>query len=318
MSSPFGHITVQLARAIIPVIIVLGVVGNSINITVLTRPFLYNHACSRYFIALSVNGLAYSTINLIYRLLADGYRIDLATFSDMSCKLVLYFTQLCIPMAPYFIVLACWDRYCISSPHGRIRRLSSIRISRWAIWITVVSFALFYINASFVVDLYPIEGFGCWNDGTTVHKQFYAIAQCILYAILAPSLMVFFGLLTICNATRAIDGRVLASRHRRTERQLLLMLLIQVGSHLLLAMPICIIFIMLVLPFGYEPTFLAYFLYSVFNHLLHLCYASAFPLYFLSARIYRKEFLELLKKVPLFRGRISAESTSVTIQIKST
>ena len=301
MADTLGNINIQLARTIIPAIIVLGVVGNSINITVLTRANLHNHACSRYFLALSFNGLAYSSINLVYRYLADGYLIDPAAYSMFACKLVAYVTQLCIPMAPYFIVLASIDRYCTSSSNIRIRRLSSTRVSQWAILFVVTFFVLLYANTPVIVDLRPEDGLGCRNDATTAYKQMYGAVQCIFFAIIAPILMTFFGVLTIFNTEQRVNGRVIASRHRRTERQLLAMLLIQVGTHILFTLPVSVIYILLVLPTGYEVTRFTYFAYSVFSLPWHLSYASAFPLYFLTARIYRHEFIRLMKKIPVFR-----------------
>ena len=302
MADALGDIGIQLARTIIPVIIVLGVVGNSINITVLTRSTLYNHACSRYFLALSCNGLAYSSITLVYRYLADGYLIDPATYSTLACKLVAYVTQLCIPMAPYFIVLASMDRYCISSSNIQVRRFSSTHVSRWAILFVVAFFMLLYANTPVIVDVRPEDGLGCRNDATTAYKQMYGTMQCVLFAIIAPILMIFFGLLTIFNTQQRVNGRVLASQNRRTERQLLVMLLIQVGTHILLTLPVCVIYILLVLPTGYEATRFTYFAYSAFSLPWHLSYASAFPLYFLSARIYRQEFVRLMKKIRILPG----------------
>ena len=297
MTDYLGEISMKLAQIICPIIIVIGILGNCINITVLTRPALFNHACSRYFLALSASGLAYCSINLVYRYLAEGYLIDLAAYSTLSCKCLSYFTQLCIPMAPYFIVLASIDRFCTSSSNIRLRRLSSTRVSAWAIFGVVVFFALLYANTPIVVDLQP--WYGCQNDATTTYKQMYGAIQCVLFAIVAPVLMTIFGLLTICNTQKTIDGRIFASRNRRTEGQLILMLLIQVGSHILLTLPVCVIYALLVLPTGYQATRFLYFAYSVFSHPWHLSYASAFPLYFLSARIYRKEFLRLMRKLPI-------------------
>ncbi len=51
MSDPLIELAIELTRIIIPIIMIIGIIGNSLNICVLTRPILYNHACSRYFLA---------------------------------------------------------------------------------------------------------------------------------------------------------------------------------------------------------------------------------------------------------------------------
>lgn len=297
MADYLGEITIQLARSVIPVIMTLGIVGNSINIAILMRPNLYHHSCSRYFLALSISSLAYSVINLTYRLLIDGYKIEPTRSSLVTCKLLVYITQLCIPLAPYFIVVASFDRFCASSTNARIRQFSHVRVSRWVILLVVIVFALFYINSSVVVDLRPEDGLGCRNRGDSLYKQTFTITQCVVYAIVAPTLMALFGFLTIYNAKQVGNGRILASRTRRTEGQLIIMLLLQVSTHIVLTMPASIIYAMLVLPTGYKGTRLISFVYFVCNLACHLSYASAFPLYFLSARIYRQEFLRLVSRV---------------------
>ena len=302
MTDQLGQISIQMARAIIPVIIVAGVAGNLINIAVLTRSTLYHHSCSRYFLMLSICGLAYTSINLTYRLLVDGYQVDPARSSTFACKAITFITQLCYPMAPYFIVLTSIDRFCASSSNARIRTFSNSRVSRKAIVIVFSFFVLLYANTAVIVDLQPSDGLGCRNRGNSTYKQLYAIVQCVLFAIVAPTLMALFGLLTICNAKQAAGGRILTSRHRRTERQLVAMLLVQVGTHILLSLPVAILYPMIVLPTAYKATRLVFFAYSMATFPLHLSYATAFPLYFLSARIYRKEFLRLFKRLMRHTG----------------
>jgi 7 transmembrane receptor (rhodopsin family) len=307
MTDYLGQVSIQLARAIIPAIIVVGVVGNLINITILTRSTLYNHSCSRYFLMLSISSLAYLSINLIYRLLADGYQLDPTRSSILGCKMITYVTQVCYPMPPYFIVLASFDRFCVSSPSAQVRKFSSTSVSRRAILILVSFFLLLYINTALVVDLRFDDGLGCRNRGDTVLKQVFAVVQCVLFAIVAPILMVLFGVLTICNAKHFADGRALASRYRRTERQLVAMLLVQVATHILLTMPLVVIYTLLVLPTTYKATRFVYFTYSVFSFPFHLSYASAFPLHFLSGRLYRHEFLRVCRRI--WRRRVDTRIT---------
>ena len=300
MTDYLGQISIQLNRAVVPVIIVLGVLGNSINISVLTRPKLYNYACSRYFLALSTYGLIFSCTTLVYRLLIDGYQINPATHSTTTCKILTYITQLGYPMAPYFIVLAAIDRFCASSSSNRIRTLSRVQVSRRTIPMVIGFFTVFDMNITLAVNLQRDDGRGCHNRGDTIQKQVYAVTQCVIFAVISPILITLFGLMTIWNSKRLRNGRVLAARYRRTERQLLIMLLVQVGSHIVLTLPACIIYPLLVLPTEYRPTQSVLFVWSIVSLPFYLSYTSAFPLYFLTASIYRQEFLLLVRKLPSF------------------
>ncbi|CAF4054599.1 unnamed protein product [Rotaria sp. Silwood2] len=105
----------------------VGITGNSLNIAVLTRPSLYNHACSRYFLALACNNLFYTSAILSYLLLANGYQLDVTKVSLISCKLVTYVYQVCATSSPFFIVLASIDRCYASSTSARVRKFSAVR-----------------------------------------------------------------------------------------------------------------------------------------------------------------------------------------------
>jgi hypothetical protein len=94
MSDFLSELSIKLAQIILPIIMVLGIVGNCLNILILSRENLRNHACSRYFLALSSNNLIYS-IFLTYFLLANGYLMDGQLVSVILCKILQYIASTC-------------------------------------------------------------------------------------------------------------------------------------------------------------------------------------------------------------------------------
>jgi hypothetical protein len=302
MNDSLTLLATHLSRAILPVIIVVGIVGNAINIAVLTRSALYNHACSRYFLALSTNYLFYSVVVVLNNLLVNGYQLDVSKASVLSCKLVTYVNTVCIAISPYFIVLASIDRYCASSRNAQRRKFSNVRVTIWALIFLVALFALYFINTLVLVDLREDDYLGCAIRGDTIYKQAYSIIEVILFAVIAPCLMGFFGGMTIYNTKRVrfISARV--TSHRRTENQLIRMLLLQVGTHIILNLPTCILYLIGVLPNSLKFT-------PEFGPITKICqlffYSSADTdviLYFLSSGIYRKECIRLMYKIARIHG----------------
>jgi hypothetical protein len=297
MNESLTLLATQLTRAILPVIIVVGIVGNVINIAVLIRPALYNHACSRYFLALSTNYLFYSVVVVVNGLLISGYQLDVSTTSVISCKLITYVISVCIAISPYFIVLASIDRYCASSMNAQRRKFSNVRVARWALMFFVTLFALYFINTLVLVDLREDDYLGCAIRGDTTYKNAYSIIQVMLFAVIAPCLMGFFGGMTIYNTKRVHLLPARATRHRRTENQLIRMLLLQVGTHIVLNLPTCVLYLIGVLPnslklrpeFGSAIKICQLFFYSSVD--------TAVILYFLSSGIYRKECIRLMYKI---------------------
>ena len=149
-------IAAEMTRIVIPMSVIVGVIGNSLNMAVLS--------------------LFYSSIYLIYRLLVDGYRIDPAKSSFLFCKLFYYFTQVCTSMTPHFIVPAPIDRFCVSSINARIRRVPSVRTARRTILSVIVASFLYFISTPVVIDVQP-DGLGCLIRSTTLFNQVYVFIQ---------------------------------------------------------------------------------------------------------------------------------------------
>ena len=316
MSESLAELSVKLAQILLPIIMVLGIIGNSLNILILTRANLRNHACSHYFLALSSNNLIYS-IFLIYFLLANGYNMDGETVSVILCKILQYISNIISFGSPYLIVLASIDRFCASSSIVKLRRFSNITVARWSILILIIFCILFFINTLVLNDLRD-DGYGCNIRPDNLYNQLFVLIEIILYAGVPPCLMIIFGLLTIYNTSQVRVLPHLTQRYRRTEGQLARMLILQVAAYILLNIPLCIIYLMLVLPTGYVPTYELYFAYSIVAFPFHFSYGTTFFLYILSARVYREELIRLISKLFRVRGRNQIHPILITNNLRPT
>ncbi len=304
MSDSFMEPAAQLTRIFVPIIIVIGVVSNLLNIIILTRPALIHHACSLYFLALAITNLFYSCFLLVCNLLADGYQLDLTEYSIVLCKILSYLLNLCPTLSVYFIVFASIDRYYASSINVERRRLSNRRIARWIIGILILVLSIFFIGALIAFDKFDYGKPSCRIRSEILSNEIFLIVVLILYVIIAPFSMMLFGCLTISNTKQArlIVNRT--SRYRRTEGQLSRMLLLQVGTHIILTLPFCIIFFMLILPIPVRFSINFELAYVICKLPFYLTVTTAFFLYVLSARVYRNELIRLCKKIFPFRRTI--------------
>ncbi|CAF3341208.1 unnamed protein product [Rotaria sp. Silwood1] len=310
MSDSLVDIGIQLYRIILPVIIIIGIVGNSLNIVVLTRPTLYYHSCSRYFLALAITNLFYSSIIFTYRLLANGYQINLSNNSIVSCKIITYISTTSAFFSPYLIVLASIDRYCASSRSPSMRKFSRAYVAQWMSSIIVVIFSLFFIYILVTANLQPEKGLSCAVQVNSIFSQVYLIIQVSLFAVVPPSLMMIFGLMTIQNANRSRAIQVVASRYNRTEHQLARMLLLQVSVHVFLTLPSSVTYLMAALPNKIQTTSTFSFISIICQLLFNCSYITSFFLYLLSGRIYRKELSQLMYKT--FKIRYGNRVKSLT------
>lgn len=297
MSDSLLQIGTQLTRIILPMIITVGVVGNSLNIAVLTRPSLYQHACSRYFLAVACNNLIYSSLFFVNRLLTNGYQINLYNYNVASCKILTYLGTISSFLASYWIVSASIDRYCSSSTNAFLRRFSSVQIARWMIFIVIIIFSLFFINILILADVQLDKGLSCAVRANSVYAQVYIITQVFLFAVVPPSLMTLFGLLTIQNSNRTVVVRVVASRYNRTENQLARMLFLQVTVHVLLTLPTSVTYLIAALPNTIRTTIIFSFINTITQLLFYCSYVTSFFLYILSGRVYKKELIQLIQRI---------------------
>ena len=297
MTDLLREISLQLIRIGLPIIVFVSFIGNSLNIAVLGRYKMRKHACSLYFIALSITNLIYLNTILVISLLNDGYKINLSIQSLILCKLITYFSTLLSTLSPYFIVLASIDRWCASSSSAKRRRCSNVRTAKWSIFIVVLFFSILFLISLIMTDLNINNSVGCHIRGSAIFIQVYTIFQFILFACLAPLLMLVFGCMTIYNVQQHHMMIVTSSYDRRTESQLIRMLLVQVGVQLLLILPLCLVGLILSISNIYRLTSNFYSIFYVCRVIFHISYATPFFLYILSAQTFRKEFIDLILKI---------------------
>ena len=296
MSESLQNISIQLARILSPIIIILGVIGNTLNIIILMRPNFRHHSCCRYFLALSSNNLFYCLFQINFYL-ANAYSLDGQYVSLASCKILQYIASSSSFLSPYFIVLASIDRFFSSSRHPHFRRLSSITMSHWSISTLLIFTGIFFINVLIFYDLRFDDGLGCNMRGDEPYKKAFILIQVVLYAGLPPCFMVIFGVLTAWNLKQMKHFGRDPRNIRRREIQFIRMLLIQIMSYLLFNVPLCILYLLLVLPFGYSPTDEFLFAYTILSYPFNFAYATPFLLYILSAKQYRNEFFNFIQKI---------------------
>jgi hypothetical protein len=161
----------------------------------------------------------------------------------------------------------------------------------------VVLVALYYINYLILIDLRKDDSLGCVIRGDTIYKQVYPITQFLIFVVIPPCLMGFFSGMTICNIKHVRLLPRVAARYRRTENQLVRILFLQVGTYIILTLPLAIAYVILVLPNSIKVTPKFQSAYLICQLFYYVTCATTFILYFLSADIYRKECIRLIYNI---------------------
>ncbi|CAF4432908.1 unnamed protein product, partial [Rotaria magnacalcarata] len=126
------------------------------------------HACTLYFIALSLNNLLYSTTILVVGLLDDGYQIRIRIRSALSSKLVTYFGTVLSILSAAFLVLTSIDRWWMSLER---RVFTNVRTAKQLIFVITISFSILFIISFIAADLYNSDIVGCRIQGSSAFVQ---------------------------------------------------------------------------------------------------------------------------------------------------
>ena len=231
-------------------IFTFGIVGNVLNILVLSQRPLRSNPCVTIFVASSTAEMIAILSGLTSRVLS-GVTVDLSGTNNWICKLrgfILFASRF---VSFWLIMLATFDRWLLSSVDARRRQMSSTKnalggVAKIVFISIVVHSQLFYCYEANLVGT-PLKcftrNFGCrlMNDLTFS-----------LVAILVPLLLITaFGLSTIANMrkTRGRVGPITMTagthptpnhRSKKVDQRLLMMLFIQVILLALFTLPLSI------------------------------------------------------------------------------
>jgi len=152
-------------------------------------------------------------------------------------------------------------------------------------------FGLLYINRIILFDLKKENKLQYFISSDTNCQEIYIIIHVFVFDVIAPCLMTMFDIMTIYNTKRLCVLSTKTARYLLTEGQLALIPLLQVGTFILLNLPICIIHVMRFLPYTFVYTSEVNFVSIIFRLFNYLFYVTNFFLYVFSASRYREEFI---------------------------
>ncbi|CAF3024782.1 unnamed protein product [Rotaria sp. Silwood2] len=275
---------------------ILGTVGNAIDLIIFTRPKLLSSSCTLYFIAASIDNIAALYIAVLYRLLIDGFSIDLGSFSPIICKLRAYIGYMFLALSPYLFILICFDRYCSSSPSQAHRSWSNKTTTKRCICGAIILVSILYVHMPIYFQLqsngsnafcYPQQG---------VYDSFWRIFYVVIYCFLPSigvSLLCFLITINIRRQSRQVRPATtnVDDLHRRLDRNLMRILFSHFLTQIVCVLPFAIVNLLGM--FVNRNTIMYTFFIRILTLPLFASYATNFYVNTLSSRLYRGEFMKL-------------------------
>jgi magnesium-transporting ATPase (P-type) len=226
------------SRYCLAVLLLLGLIGLTLNTLIFTRKMFRQNSCVRYFLASTIANYFVIYFILPSRILSDGFSIDPGTYNLFYCKLRFYTYFTAKSLSSWFIVLACFDRIMSSSRNAHYRAFSRLVVSRWMISGTTIAGILFYAH---VLVFYEIDQNKKCNPRAGMYRLINDGIYLIGYSITPPLLMLIFSVGTIRNTKRFRRVGPQSVRHlsnlTKRDHALMLMVLFEVILITVTALP---------------------------------------------------------------------------------
>ena len=152
-------------------LLILGVIGNICIVLIFNQH--NRNACSMYLMGAAVMNIISLTFAIPQNIYSSAYG-DLKIRSLIYCRIRNYLGNVWGQMARFFIVLACIDRYTLTSENVNIRALSRPLIARWSM---IIGTIIWHILNVHILVLFKIENGRCTATGL------YYIIYSIYYVV---------------------------------------------------------------------------------------------------------------------------------------
>ena len=316
-----NYVSFQLNRYFAIFIFLFGIVGNILNTLVLSQRPLRSNSCAWLFLVSSIAYFISILAGLTPRFLST-WNADLTSTNQVLCKIRIFIYYDSLTVASWLIMLATVDRWLLSSTNNTRRQRSTLKNAQRATILVII--------ISSIIETQQIYCFEA-NLINTPLKCYTKTVMCgiasdicfALITILFPLVLMFiFGIMTILNIRQAqsrvqpigasINDRsghntttvnsVRQNQRKKTDRQLLLMLSVQVFLILLFTLPLALSKLYTTITRNTYKSALQNsienFIFNIFILFLNIAAGMPFYIYTLAGgSVFRKALLNLMKRL---------------------
>jgi hypothetical protein len=288
-----------------PIILTLGNFGNLFCIIIFSQKHQRQSSCSLYLLASAVFGLIginlglVPTVNILYN------PLDPISQSLIFCRFRGYMLQMSSVLYRSMVVLACADRFVLTSTRVGLRRFSNPKMALKIIG----SVVLFWMLISMHLPIFEnIVNKKCGVFGS--YAVFFSFYQICIFGAIMPTLMITFGILLVKNL-KAVRTRVQPRQDNNNTQQqvltrrdlnLIRLALVEVSSVFLLTFlyPINLLYTALSNNVSNKSQdriqIEAFISYITLTILFYLNYCATFYLYFIASQPFRREVKQFILK----------------------
>ena len=231
--------------------LVTGIVGGLLDIVVFLslRTFRLS-SCGFYLTVMSVANLGQIVTGLLNRIMSTGFNIDWSLTSLFYCKFRLYCYQVCALISMTCICLASIDQYFATCSRPRWQQWCNIKLARRL----TATFTLIWILHNAPLLIYYDHVVSLTSNKVTcaitnsAFEQYTAYSITIILGKVIPiCITLLFGILAYGNVQQ-LSHRTLPLVRRELDKQLTVMVLVQIALGIFTITPYTVVYILLRVP----------------------------------------------------------------------
>ncbi|CAF1200531.1 unnamed protein product [Rotaria sp. Silwood1] len=219
-------------------VLLMGTIGNIINIIVLHKLRLFRRNPSVfYFTVESIGNLAQLLINYPTRIMMDGYTINYTNMSLVWCKIRAFLATVLTLISMYIVCCASFDQYLSTHYLIYLRQKSTHSSAKYLTFITIFFIILHGIPFIILFDLPP--SMVCTTYNTIFSRYYSSVYYPIVQGALPMIIASLFSFLAFRNVRRIVRRQIPIVR-RRLDRQFTAMVLARVACLVTFILPYAI------------------------------------------------------------------------------
>ncbi|CAF0965842.1 unnamed protein product [Adineta ricciae] len=201
-SNWYDDVSLSINRYVAPVVLCFGIVGNTLNIFLLSQRTLRTNSCAWLFLISSISNSVCIVFGMITRI-GDGWNIDFTKTNRLLCQLRVFLVFSSRTIGFWLIALATIDRWLLSSIDANYRKKSSLKNAQKGVIIVTCTSIILYAQVFYCYDANlltaPLQCYSRTMECRLVNDLTY-----ILMTILIPlTTTLVFGLMTISNVRQS-------------------------------------------------------------------------------------------------------------------
>ena len=194
------QIPIILHRYVVPILFIIGNLGNLINFLIFFKRSWRKNVCVFYFIICGISNVVFINSTLFGSIFTLGFYTGVFHSNVVLCKLFHYVSYLSSMYYPTLLICASFDRLLLSSQNVDTRLYSSKRLAYLFVTTNFVLWTIFSIHILLEVNIQKLNADQsvCTYDLSSFYRNFIMYSTLII-SVLVPLILIILSILAFKN-----------------------------------------------------------------------------------------------------------------------